>query len=249
MHTVNRRRVLFGIAAMMIPVAVVLTLRLGRPQLSHVYMKLTSEQSIWDVVERYGPAARDRLAPSFEMARVSYPPDRLTLIALKREKKLEVWAPKDETWSLIKSYPICMASGDEGPKLKEGDLQVPEGVYPLTVLNPQSGFHLSIRIEYPNEYDNAMALRDNRIDLGGDIYLHGKCVSIGCLAMGDEAIEELFILVHDVGLENMEIIIAPADLRDNSVNIDTGHLPPWTNVLYDTLRTKLAPFGSADGLR
>jgi hypothetical protein len=239
----------FGIVILVLSLAVIIALTFGRPFITRVYVKLAGGRTVQDVAERYGPSARARLAPGFESFGLAYPPDRVTLIALKREKRLEVWVPNQDEWSLVKTYPICAASGDEGPKLKEGDLQVPEGVYPLTVLNPESGFHLSIRIEYPNDHDKAMALQDNRTDLGGDIYLHGKCVSVGCLAMGDEAIEELFILTHDVGLENMEIIIAPADLRNDLVKVDSDQLPPWTDELYGMLRAKLSPFGSADGVR
>jgi hypothetical protein len=117
------------------------------------------------------------------------------------------------------------------------------------VLNLNSGFHLSIRVDYPNAFDRTMAARDGRTDPGGDIYLHGNCVSIGCLAMGDDAIEELFVLAHDVGLTNMEIIITPADFRDPSVVVDTGGMPRWTSQLYATIRAALAPFGSGDTLR
>src|SRR5207244_1303824 len=139
----------------------------------------------------------------------AYPPAELMLIAYKREKRLEVWAPKRRGWVKVKSYPILAASGGRGPKLREGDQQVPEGVYRLTDLNPNSKFHLSIRVDYPSDRDRGWAERDQRTELGGDIFIHGDEVSKGCLAMGDARIEELFLLVAEAGLEDSRIIIAP----------------------------------------
>ncbi len=245
----KRRTLVFGALAFALALGVAIAFRFDSPVFSRIYVKLAGEQSIQEVLQKYGPNARERLAPGFADAGISYPPARVTFVALKREKQLEVWAAKNGGWALVKSYSVCAASGHEGPKLREGDLQVPEGIYPLTVLNPNSGFHLSIRIEYPNAFDRAMAQREDRTDLGGDIYLHGNCVSIGCLAMGDEAIEELFVLVHDVGLKNTEMIIAPADLRRDSVTVTTNPALPWSDDLYNTIRAALAPFRSADGAR
>ena len=245
----NRRALVFGTLATAVALGAAIALRFRSPLFSRLYAKLAGERSIQDVLKKYGATARARLEPGFAAADIAYPPARVTFVALKREKQLEVWAANREDWALIKSYPVCAASGNEGPKLREGDLQVPEGIYPLTVLNPNSGFHLSIRIGYPNAFDRAMAEKEGRTDLGGDIYLHGKCVSIGCLAMGDEAIEELFVLVHDVGLNDAEIIIAPADLRGNSAPVTPNTAIPWSNDLYNAIRKALAPFGGADGVR
>ncbi len=241
-----RRLALLSVVALVFALAILAVLRFSRPFLSRVNTKLVGERSVRDVIDAYGPAAGDRLMPYFDSADVSYPPERLMLVALKREKRLELWASDAGAWSYIRTYPVCAASGGAGPKLQEGDLQVPEGIYPLTVLNPNSGFHLSIRIEYPNEFDRSMAERDGRTNLGGDIYIHGKCVSIGCLAMGDEAIEELFLLVHDVGLEHSEIIIAPVDMRIDSMKFSASDGPAWTGSLYDTLRRRLDAFRSSE---
>lgn len=245
----RRRTAVIGIATLLLLVSVAVLRRVGSPLLSRVRARLFGGRTVDDVAARYGAPARRRFSDEFALAHVSYPPERVTLIGLKREKRLELWASNSGAWRRVKTYDVCEASGVEGPKLREGDLQVPEGVYALTVLNPNSGFHLSIRVDYPNEFDRAMAVRDGRSDLGGDIYIHGKCVSIGCLAMGDETIEELFVLAHDVGLANMEAIIAPADFRDASVVVDVSGMPAWTPRLYGTLRAALAPFGSGNTLR
>jgi murein L,D-transpeptidase YafK len=111
---------------------------------------------------------------------------------------------------LLKTFPILAQSGNPGPKHQEGDLQVPEGVYRIAVFNPESRFHLSLGLNYPNEADRARV--DSRKP-GGDIYIHGSAVSIGCLAMGDEAIEQIFLLAYDVknaGQRELPVHIFPA---------------------------------------
>ena len=107
-------------------------------------------RSVEEVVSRLRPQLRPRLVERFRAARAAYPPPQLTLIAYKQERRLEVWAPGETGWVRVLRYPILAASGERGPKLREGDYQVPEGVYSLTGLNPSSKYHLSIRVGYPN---------------------------------------------------------------------------------------------------
>ncbi len=171
-----------------------------------------TKRSLDDALLTYGTLARARLAPFMRTAGFTAAPRGLRLIALKEERQLELWG-REEAWSPIRRYPILAASGGPGPKLKEGDCQVPEGRYPLTFLNPNSTYHLSIRIGYPSAEDRARAAEEGRTDLGGDIMLHGGARSVGCLALGDPAIEELFVLTQVVGLANSEILILPLDLR------------------------------------
>jgi murein L,D-transpeptidase YafK len=124
---------------------------------------------------------------------IKYPPSRLLLRAFKATKQLELWASNSPTnkLKLLKSYKILAASGKLGPKRKEGDRQVPEGVYFINRFNPKSQFHLSLGINYPNASDAVLADKQHP---GGDIFIHGSKVSIGCLAMGDEAIEEIYTI-------------------------------------------------------
>ena len=158
--------------------------------------------------------ARSRIRAHFDRAKVSFPPKRVVLLGLKDERRLIVYAPDaDDALREIVVYPIRAASGELGPKLREGDRQVPEGVYALESLNPNSRFHVALRVAYPNQFDREMAAKDGRTNLGGDIMIHGGDASIGCLAMGDPAIEELFVLAATVGIENVTIILAPCDLR------------------------------------
>ncbi len=174
-------------------------------------------------------------------AGVEYPPGRVLLLAFKKEKRLELHALRGGKFVFIKSYPILGASGVQGPKLREGDRQVPEGVYPVTGLNPDSTYHMSLAIGYPNDFDLAMAARDGRADPGGDIHIHGGDYSVGCLAVGDAAVEELFVLAVRAGKENMRVIIAPGAPMN-------GYTPPagsprWTVDLYRSIRAEMARLG------
>lgn len=110
----------------------------------------------------------------------------------KKEEVLEVWLQKDNgEYALFLDYPICIYSGELGPKTREGDKQSPEGFYAVgrEALNPNSQYHLSFNLGYPNAYDRAHGYS------GSMLMVHGKCVSIGCYAMGDRQIEEIYTLV------------------------------------------------------
>jgi murein L,D-transpeptidase YafK len=170
----------------------------------------TTEQRI----QEFGKVAKDRILPAFTAAKINYPPRRIAFVGLKRERILEVYAVNSKgKWVKITGCPILAASGGPGPKLREGDRQVPEGIYKIDSLNPNSVFHVSLRTNYPNAFDRAVAKREGRTNLGNDIMIHGSNKSIGCLAMGDEVVETLFTLAHDVGLKNILVVLAPMDYR------------------------------------
>jgi murein L,D-transpeptidase YafK len=177
---------------------------------------------------------RPRLREAAQAAGVSYPPASVRLIGLKEEKQLEVWFQGSTGWQRVRTYAVLAASGGPGPKLREGDLQVPEGIYRLTAFNPNSSYHLSVRVDYPNADDRAIAAREKRTNLGGDIFIHGKAVSIGCLAIGDSAIEELYVLLADTGLRNSLAILAP------SANPRPPQgAPEWVSSLYGRIREEM----------
>jgi murein L,D-transpeptidase YafK len=187
------------------------------------------------VLADIGPRHRAILTRRAAEIGIVYPPAALTLVGFKREDLLEVWARVTEAWLLYRSYPVLAAGGGPGPKLREGDRQVPEGIYRLTHLNPASSYHLSIRLDYPNAFDRARGAEDGRHTLGGDIYIHGRATSQGCLAIGDDNIEELFTLIADTGLANARVVIAPG----RSVEAPAG-APPWTDDLYREIVRELA---------
>jgi hypothetical protein len=112
--------------------------------------------TIADRVAQYGPAARARLLPYFSAAGVPYPPARFLLLGLKQERALQLYAAGPaQNLAFIRSFAIIGASGELGPKLQEGDRQVPEGVYRIVYLNPNSIAHLSLALSYPNDFDRA----------------------------------------------------------------------------------------------
>ena len=171
------------------------------------------------------------------------PPEQVTLLALKEEKRLEIYAADGSGGHrFVLSYPILAASGTAGPKLREGDKQVPEGFYRIELLNPNSRYHLSLRVNYPNAADIEQAGRDGRelSVLGGDIMIHGGSESIGCIAIGDPAVEELFVLIARTGLDNVQLIIAPRDLRRKSPEASNDAGPMWVAELHEQVRSEMA---------
>jgi len=236
------RRALPLVAVGVIALVAAILSRHGRWLWVPAYRAVAGERSVDDVLKAYGPAAGKRFLPRFDRAGVPYPPTRIALLGFKAEKRLELWAEKDGTWAFIHAYPVLAASGTTGPKLREGDRQVPEGIYKLEYLNPNSSYHLSLKINYPNAFDLKHAKAEGRSQPGGDIFIHGKSVSIGCLAMGDAAIEELFCLVARVGASNVTVILAPNDLRTAKPVTDLKTAPTWVPQLYQQIRAALQPF-------
>jgi TPR repeat protein len=191
-------------------------------------------------------AAEQRLAPRFASRGVAYPPRAVALLALKREARLELWADGGSGWTFVRSYLIRAASGSLGPKLREGDHQVPEGVYRIAALHPASAYHLSLEIDYPNAFDRARAAEDGRTRLGGSIMIHGGSASDGCLPLGDAGVEEVFALVERVGTDRVDVVVSPLDLRrygPRLAAVGAGVRPSWVEGLYETIARALEPFG------
>lgn len=137
----------------------------------------------------------------------------------KYEKEMEIWVEKDGTYFLFELYPICAASGILGPKRKQGDEQVPEGLYHIEVFNPLSKYFLSLGINYPNQSDKILSSHKS---LGGDIYIHGDCASIGCLSMTDGLMEEIYLMsvkAKSQGQETIPVHIFP--FRMTTKNMST----------------------------
>ena len=142
----------------------------------------------------------------------------------KQSKELELWIKNEKKFGLFRTYKICTYSGKLGPKEKQGDLQAAEGFYFVTPnqMNPASQFHLSFNIGYPNKYDLAYSRT------GGLIMVHGNCVSIGCFAMTDKNIEEIYALA-DAALRNEQkffrVHIFP--FRMTEKNMKVYHKSKW----------------------
>ena len=148
-------------------------------------------------------------------------------------------------WAKVKDYAFTGFSGKLGPKLREGDRQIPEGVYNIEYLNPNSSYHLSMKIDYPNAFDKKMGKADGRTKLGYDIFLHGKSVTIGCIPLGDRGIEEIFYLVAKNGRQNTQVVIAPWDFRVRNDDPAIEGIA-WEGILYQSIRTALEGYRRVD---
>src|SRR5687767_4805391 len=149
----------------------VLTLSLF-PAIAHA--DFAAEQKRYPRVKGAFQSKESELRQHFTKEGLAFPPREIFLRVFKKEKELELWT-KDPAkgWTRAKSYPFCYASGNLGPKRKQGDLQVPEGFYHVDRFNPSSNFHLSLGVSYPNQSDRILGRKG---ELGGDIFIHGDCV-------------------------------------------------------------------------
>lgn len=161
--------------------------------------KLHAQQSFLDnqkMFPKVGYAYRDKeeqLKKEFEKKGLTYPAKYIFLRSFKLDSELEIWVKNNatDTFRLFKSYRVCTLSGKMGPKRKEGDMQVPEGFYYINDFNPNSNYHLSLGINYPNFSDKMLS---DPKKPGKEIYIHGSCLTIGCIPLTDEFIDEVYIL-------------------------------------------------------
>ncbi len=217
----------------------------GRSSRNKEPAKLTPNVTLDERLAEIGPNARLRLRERFSANGIAFPPAEIALVAVKDESKLELFVrgAKGAPWRLVDVFPLLAQSGGLGPKLRQGDHQVPEGSYRVSFLNANSLYHVSMRLDYPNRFDREMAARDRRTNLGGDIMIHGKAMSVGCLAVGDLAAEELFVLAADVGIRNVEVLVVPTDfIRGQLVPASLPVAPSWLPMLYADLSRRLAAF-------
>jgi murein L,D-transpeptidase YafK len=159
--------------------------------------------------------------------------------AFKKEAQLEIWAKssKQESFMLIKTYAICASSGTLGPKRKQGDGQVPEGFYEVDRFNPSSNFYLSLGVSYPNASDRILGEKGN---LGGDVFIHGNCVTIGCMPLTDEKIKEVYLMAVEArsnGQAKIPVHIFPCRMDENGMKYleagykaNPGLISFWKNI-------------------
>lgn len=194
-------------------------------------------------------AAAKRVQPALERdlaAKELHFGDPVFIRAFKEEQQLELWVRHRQsgTFVLFRTYPIAAASGQLGPKLAEGDSQVPEGFYfvPRSALHPASTYHLAFNIGFPNAYDRHHGRS------GSFIMVHGNRLSIGCLAMTDEKIEEIYTLC-DAALANgqnfFRVHLFPFRMSDERLAKaqDDRWFDFWTNLKegYDYFEQKRLP--------
>lgn len=140
----------------------------------------------------------------------------IIIIAYKSESEIDIFAKREieDTYKNLVNYSICSKSGQIGPKRKQGDYQVPEGFYFIDRFNPVSSFYLSLGLNYPNLSDRRKSTATN---LGGDIFIHGSCVTIGCLPITDEKIKELYLYAINAkhnGQKKIPVYIFPFRMSD-----------------------------------
>ncbi|MFN8325789.1 MAG: L,D-transpeptidase family protein [Flavobacteriaceae bacterium] len=231
------------VAYILIIAILFLVLYLFKNQIIDLFFSLKEKQTIESVVEKYISKVKASLKKDFKKNNLSLDDFEMGILAFKKEQLLEIYVRKNETenWKLLKKYNFTAFSGEIGPKLNNGDNQIPEGIYQMEYLNPNSRFHLSIKVSYPNSFDLEKAKLDKRTDLGGDIMIHGKSATIGCIPVGDKNIEEIFILATKAKNKNFPIIIAPHDFRTNKTFPEIVGIS-WDNELYKKISDELNNF-------
>ena len=167
----------------------------------------------------------DTLQKQFEAANLIWPAKYIYIRSFKYDSQLEVWVKNDikESFKLFKTYKVCALAGTLGPKRMEGDYQVPEGFYFINEFNPNSSYYLSLGINYPNVSDRLLS---DSIRPGSGIYIHGSCVTVGCIPITDQQIDELYILAahaKDMGQDFIPVHIFPIRFNvSRSVNFLEG---------------------------
>jgi murein L,D-transpeptidase YafK len=158
----------------------------------------------------------DTLMKQFREKGLSWPARYVYVRSFKYDSQLEVWVKnsKEEKYKLFKTYKVCALAGTLGPKRMAGDYQVPEGFYYINEFNPKSEYHLSLGLNYPNASDRILS---DSTQPGGDIYIHGSCVTTGCIPITDAQIEELYILAahaKDMGEDFIPVHIFPVNFNN-----------------------------------
>jgi murein L,D-transpeptidase YafK len=168
----------------------------------------------------------DTLKQMFEKRGLTFPPHQVFIRSFKSSNDMELWARNDDSseYIMVKNYRICALSGFLGPKRLEGDRQVPEGFYFIDEFNPQSEYYMSLLINYPNYSDQHLSDKHRP---GGDIYIHGGCVTVGCIPMTDELIQELYIICMSAkanGQTNIPVHIFPARFDRGGMNLMSKYM-------------------------
>ena len=153
----------------------------------------------------------DTLQKQFEGKKLTWPAKYVYIRSFKYDSQLEVWVKNEikDQFQLFKTYKVCALAGTLGPKRMQGDYQVPEGFYYINEFNPKSNYYLSLGINYPNVSDKILS---DSLRPGSEIFIHGSCVTVGCIPIRDEQIDELYILAayaKDQGQDFIPVHIFP----------------------------------------
>lgn len=162
----------------------------------------------------------DTLRKQFEAKGLTWPAKYMYIRSFKYDSQLEVWVKysANEKYKLFNTYKVCALAGSLGPKRMQGDYQVPEGFYYINEFNPRSMYHLSLGLNYPNLSDRVLS---DSLQPGGDIYIHGSCVTTGCIPLTDKYIEELYVLAmhaKNQGQDFIPVHIFPIQFKNKASN-------------------------------
>lgn len=187
-------------------------------------------QRVYTKTSTAGSRLEDSIKKQFEEKKLSWPPQSIYIRSFKYDRLMELWVKNVETDSfyLFKTYKVCMQSGGIGPKRIEGDNQVPEGFYYINEFNPNSNYHLALGLNYPNASDKILS---DAIKPGGDIYIHGSCVSTGCIAIQDTPIEEVYLIAANAKASGQDFI--PVHIFPVKYNVKKS-----LNYLTETVKSK-----------
>jgi murein L,D-transpeptidase YafK len=152
----------------------------------------------------------DTLRKQLAAMHIDWPVKQIYLRSFKYDSQLEVWVrnKNNEPYRLFKTYKVCALSGALGPKRIEGDYQVPEGFYYINQFNPRSNYNMSLGLNYPNASDRLLS---DSVKPGNDIFIHGSCVTVGCIPINTQ-IEELYLMAsyaHEQGEDFIPVHIFP----------------------------------------
>ena len=195
-----------------------------------------NRQNIFPRVRQAITEKQEKINVLFMDKNIDFPAEKIYIRAFKENQVLELWAQAadTDTFAFIKKYPFCSTSGRPGPKRRQGDLQIPEGFYHIDRFNPSSNFHLSLGINYPNASDKVLGEKSR---LGGDIFIHGNCVTIGCIPITDELIKELYVIAiftKNNGQLNIPVHIFPFKMTENKLDSMNRSYPQnslfWNNL-------------------
>lgn len=162
-------------------------------------VSVIAQPSFVDAQKRYPHVAsaakqkEDTLKTRATALGLEWPLKQIYIRSFKYDSQLEVWARNSSTeqYKLFKTYKVCAMAGSLGPKRIEGDYQVPEGFYYINGFDPKSEYNLALKINYPNESDKMLS---DSLRPGGGIYIHGSCITVGCIPILDEQIAEVYLL-------------------------------------------------------
>ncbi|MGZ3882714.1 MAG: L,D-transpeptidase family protein [Bacteroidia bacterium] len=186
---------------------------------------------------KWEPLAKELKAKSVDPANFD-----VFIRVFKLEKELELWVKNksDKSYTFLKKIAVCASSGDLGPKRREGDRQVPEGMYEISVFNPASDYFLAVKVSYPNQSDRILA----KGPTGGDIMIHGNCVTIGCIPLQDEPVKDLYLLCVEARNRKspIRVEIYPCHLKEENLTKLKNAYPEEKVNFWNNLKTAYAYF-------